>query len=787
MAIYYWISFYGATSSVFAQDKKIKIIGNIIEERTKQPIAYATILIADVATLSPITGTTTLDDGSFSVETDDTDFYVEISFMGFASKKIETFEVNGNIIDLRTIALTEDFHMLNEVVISAEKSQTIFKLDKRIFNVGSDLSSTGASALDVLNNVPSVNVNIQGQISLRGSQGVQILIDGKPSAIASEQGNALGSLTADMIERIEVITNPSAKYDAEGTSGIINIVLKKEEKKGVNGSATLNTGAPNNHSFGLSLNKRTEKFNLFSQLGVGRRTFPWEEISENHNLSTNHFIQSSGGGDFNETYINTILGTDYFIDKLNIITLSGQFAYELEKKDAYLDFNFFEDDPTATNRYRRYEKATANNPKFRYELQYKKDFKRHKDQTLLFSALGHFFAKNEESTFTSNNTATDAAPPQIARNDYKLAEYIFKLDYTHPFLEKYTLETGSQYLINDVGNNYSISSFIGHAWEENPNLSNIFDYNQSVFALYATSAYEGEKWGIKLGLRIENTDLEIDLKNTSEHYQYDYTNLFPSVHTSYKIFDYFSLQAGYSKRISRPSLWDLNPFYDLGNNYYITTGNPNLQPEYTDSYEITSIHSIAKVSINWSVFYRHTKNVIEDVIVYEDNVSISRPDNVGINNVIGLELNAKYSPFDWLTLNNDFNYGSFNREGAYGATSLDFSGNRWSNVIIGKFKLPGNFSMEASGNYESGYQTFQQEISDSFYANFGLRKKIIKGKLILNLSIRDVFASRRYEYTTKQPDYYLFKNVKQGRFITFGVSYGFGKGEAMEFSGQKMF
>ena len=538
---------------------------------------------------------------------------------------------------------------------------------------------------------------------------------------------------------------------------------------------------------GLVLINERKKINLFSQLGIGRRTFPWEEISENRNLITNNFIQSSGGGDFNETYINTILGTDYFINKRNVITLSGQFAYELEKKDAYLDFDFFEDNQTATNRYRRYERATANNPKFRYELQYKKDFKRHKDQALLFSALGDFFAKDEESTFTTNNFAADADPQQKIRNDYKLAEYIFKLDYTHPFLEKYTLETGSQYLINDVGNDYAISNFVDNAWEENPNLSNIFDYNQSVFALYATSAYQGEKWGLKLGLRLENTNLEIDLKNTSEHYQYDYTNLFPSAHTSYKISDYFSLQAGYSKRISRPSLWDLNPFYDLGNNYYITTGNPNLQPEYTDSYEMTSIHSIAKASINWGVFYRHTKNVIEDVIVYEDNVSISRPDNVGINTIMGIELNAKYSPFNWFTLNNNFNYGSFNREGTYGEISLDFNGNRWSNVMTGKFKLPENFSMEISGNYESGYQTFQQEISDSFYTNFGLRKKIIKGKLILNLSIRDVFASRRYEYTTKQPDYYLFKNVQQGRFITFGVSYGFVKGEAMEFSGQKMF
>lgn len=765
----------------------IEIKGTVIEETTKQPVAFATVLLLDKETKQSITGTTSLVDGGFSIKTHKTNFYIEISFMGFNTKTLTNQIVANGIIDLGEVVLSENAQALDEVIIQGKISQTVFKLDKRVFNVGADLSTTGASALDVLNNVPSVNVNIQGQISLRGSQGVQILIDGKPSAIASEQGNALGTLTADMIEKIEVITNPSAKYDAEGTSGILNIVLKKGEKNGINGAVTLNTGIPNNHSLGLSLNKRTEKFNLFSQLGVGKRTYPWEETSENHNLTTNNLIQSSGGGDFHENYINAILGTDYFINERNVITLSGQFAYETEKKDAHLDFDLFENGQTLTNSYRRYENATANNPKFRYELQYKKDFKRHEDQTLLFSALGDFFAKDESSTFTTNDAATDADAPQKTQNNYKLAEYIFKLDYTHPFLDNYTIETGAQYLINDVGNDYAISSFIDNNWETNPDLSNVFDYNQNIFALYLTSAYEEEKWGIKWGLRIENTDLAINLKTTSEHHQYTYIDWFPSVHTSYKVSEKFSLQAGYSKRISRPSMWDLNPFYDLGNNYYITTGNPNLQPEYTDSYEITSIHSLPKTSINWGVFYRHTKDVIEEVIDYQDNVSVSKPDNVGVNNILGVELNAKYSPFNWLTLNNDFNFGSFNRLGTYNETSLDFSGNRWTNMMSGKFKLPANFNMEVTGNYESGYKTFQQDISDSFYTNFGVRKKIVNGKLILNLSIRDVFASRRYKYTTKQPDYYLFKNVQQGRFVTFGISYGFGKGEAMEFSGQKMF
>ena len=272
-----------------AQLQTVTITGKVIEVGGI-PVEFATVLVANPADQKPITGTTTVEDGSFVLETEATDFYIEVSFIGYRKKTIENPTIVDGKIDLGTVTLTEDSQQLDEVVVEGEVSQTVFKLDKRVFNVGADLSSTGASALEVLNNVPSVNVSIEGAVSLRGSQGVQMLINGKPSAIANEQGNALGTLTADMIDRIEVITNPSAKYDAEGTSGIINIVLKKEEKKGLNGAVTLNTGVPNNHSLGLSLNKRTEKFNLFSQLGLGRRTFPSDNETENRNLVDEHAI-----------------------------------------------------------------------------------------------------------------------------------------------------------------------------------------------------------------------------------------------------------------------------------------------------------------------------------------------------------------------------------------------------------------------------------------------------------------------------------------------------------------
>ncbi|WP_298427274.1 outer membrane beta-barrel family protein [uncultured Kordia sp.] len=774
--------------SVNAQQNTEITITGIVIESNNVPIEFATVIIADNNTQKGITGVTTNENGEFSITTTASNFYIEVSFIGFKNKKIQNFPIKNNRIELGKIILSEDQSQLDQVVVRAEKSQTVFKLDKRVFNVGSDLSSTGASALEILNNVPSVNVNIEGQISLRGNSGVQILINGKPSVLASEEGNALGSITADMIDSIEVITNPSAKYDAEGTSGIINIILKKNEKKGLNGSVTLNTGIPNNHSIGVSLNRRTEKFNLFSQLGYGRRTFPRESESTSLNRATETTLSTIGESDKNEKFFNIILGTDYHINDLNVITLSGHYAFEDEKENSNQVYQFIDNTATTTDAWNRRELTTASNPKWQYELQYKKDFKDHKEHSLLFSALGTSFSKDKTSNF--NNTTTVGNIPdalQEALTSFAQNEYTFKLDYTHPFAEKYTIEIGTQYVIDDVSNDYQVRDFINNAWVNNTSFSNIFDYNQNVLGIYSTFAYEAEKWGIKGGLRLENTNLETKLINTNERNTQKYTNLFPSIHTSYKITNDLSLQAGYSKRIYRPRLWDLNPFFSFRDNFNISTGNPNLNPEFTDSFEITSILKFNQGSLNVGVYHRATKDVIEDISTFENNVTTSQPSNIGTNNVTGIELNAKYNATNWVTFTTDFNYNTFVRKGQFEDLIFDFNGNQWSSRLTGKFKLPLDFTLETTGNYRSKFKTVQGEVADNLFMNLGVRKKMMKGRLNVNLSVRDVFASRRRQSVTNQVNFLRTSDSQSGRFVTIGISFGFGKGEAMEFSGQKHF
>ncbi|HZJ20217.1 MAG TPA: outer membrane beta-barrel family protein, partial [Pricia sp.] len=382
-------------------------------------------------------------------------------------------------------------------------------------------------------------------------------------------------------------------------------------------------------------------------------------------------------------------------------------------------------------------------------------------------------------------SGADRDATQQTRTDFKEAVYTFKLDYTNPFTEEWTMETGAQYVLNDVSNDYEVNDLVNGFFVNDLGLTNIFNYDQKVLGLYGTGSYEGKKWGVKGGIRLEQTDLGTFLATTEEANDQNYTNFFPSLHSSYKFNDKISLQAGYSKRIYRPRMWDLNPFFNIRNNFSIRQGNPELQPEFTDSYEITSIYILGKASLNFGVYHRYTTEVIERVSTFEDNVSTFRPENIGTNKSTGIEFNAKYSPAKWLTLNGDFNYNQFQRDGIFETTVFDFNGDQWSSKLMTKIKFPADFGLEMTGNYQSSYQTVQSEVSDQLFMDLGLRKNILKGKAVLNLSIRDLFASRVDESQIAQADFEVYNRRQRGTFIALGFSYGFGKGEAMQYSGQQ--
>lgn len=782
--LFYLLVLVFSVNSLSAQSTKLTVVGEVVEEQGLQAVPFATVAVRERQTDLLIAGVTTDLDGRFSVVLGQSNVYLEIGFLGFETKQILDITTQEGKADVGRVLLSENSALLSEVLVAEERSRIEFRVDKKVFNVGNDLSSTGMGALEVLSNVPSVNVNIEGEISLRGASGVQILVDGKPLLLGDDQSKALGTITADMIEKVEVITNPSAKYDAEGTAGILNIVLKKEEKKGINGALSLNTGWPENHSVGISLNRRTEKFNLFTQLGAGYRSLPRYSESINYDSTSRKAINSEGTSYRDETFYNVVLGADYHINQRNVLSLSGKFAYEIEEQPSYTEFDLFDANNELVSAWNRTETTDATNPKWEYNLQYTKEFKNNEDHTLLISGQGSFFGKEQSSEFI-NEAVMGAIPAnnQQTRADFQQIDQIFKLDYTNPLSKLITVETGAQYVINQVGNDYAVSDLVDNEWILDPNLTNNFEYDQGVFGVYGTGLYEKKKWGVKMGLRVENTELNTLLTNINEANRQNYTNLFPSFHTSFKVSKVFSVQAGYSRRIYRPRLWDLNPFFNIRNNFNIRTGNPDLQPEFTDAYELTGIAIFKKLVLNTAIYNRYTTEVIERVSFFENNVNTTTPVNVGTNNTLGLEVNTSYKLSKAVSFNGDFNYGIFKRMGTFNDQVFDFNGSRWSTKLVTKLKLKKGFDLELTGNYESTYQTVQTTVSDFAFMNIGLRKKLLDNKLVMSLGIRDVFASRIQESIAYQNNFYLYNFRQRGRFMTFGLSYGIGKGETMTYSG----
>ena len=360
------------------------------------------------------------------------------------------------------------------------------------------------------------------------------------------------------------------------------------------------------------------------------------------------------------------------------------------------------------------------------------------------------------------------------------------MDYTKPFKEFWTLESGAQYVKNDVRNDFEVRNQDSSGeFIIDEGLTNDFEYHQNVLGVYSTIAYEGDIWGVKFGLRAENTDLRTLLVNTNEGNDQNFTNLFPSFHTSYKLSTGISVQAGYSKRIFRPRLWDLNPFFNIRNNFNIRVGNPNLLPEFTDSYEVGAIFIYEKISFNSSVYYRYTSEKIDRVSFFENGVTTWMPMNIGTSKATGIELNFKYTPASKIVINGDANYNLFQREGDFENQQFDFTANQWFTNLTTKYKLSSDLDFEITGRYESSVQTIQGMQQDNLYADLGLKYKIMKGKAVFNFSIRDIFASRIDRTTIDQEDFYTFSYRQRGRFITLGFSYGFGKGEAMQYSGRR--
>lgn len=745
--------------SLFAQPMNGIVKGKVVDVDTQAPLEYATITIFSQKDSSIVTGDISNDKGIFSIETRPGKHYAKIEFIGFQSKIINDVIINreNKMADLGIIKLGVNTETLVEVEVRAEKSSVQMALDKRIFNVGKDLANAGGNASDILDNVPSVAVDVEGNVSLRGSEGVQILIDGKPSGLVGiGNSDGLRSLPANLIDRVEVITNPSAKFEAEGSAGIINIVLRKQRKKGLNGSFDFTLGDPNIYGTAINLNFRRKNFNFFTNFG----------INYGKNLGGGNAYQEFYRGDTTEITIidreqnrgglsgNVRLGADYFFNDNNIITTSFLYRLGQDENISTVDYrDFLNSENNFIGNTFRTDQETEDESKLEYALTYTKKLEG-KGHELVADIRFQDNTEEESSEFDEVYRLSDGTPTgtadylQRSNNEEGERRLITKLDYVKPFGKDKKLEAGYQGSYRTIKNNYLVEEQIANNdWIVFDGLSNDFEYNENIHALYTSFGNKINKFSYQIGARVEYSDVLTELKQTNETNPREYFNFFPSTFLTYDLPNNNAIQASYSRRLRRPRFWYLNPFFTLSDARNRFTGNPDLDPEFTDSYEIGHIKYWDKGSLGSSIFYRHTTGVIERVITDVQEVdsliiTVRRPENLSTKDDLGFEFNFSYTPYKWWKINGDMNLFRSITDGSNLNTAFQADTYTMRGRITSRTTIKKKTDIQLRFNYRAPRKTTQGTREAMYHVSLGMSRDVFKKNGTLTLSISDVFNSR---------------------------------------------
>lgn len=738
--------------------KKLGVTGTVKEEHGAV-IPYATVALYQASDSSLVNGATTNDKGKFEVLADAGSYFVKVKFLAFEEVTIEGVELTNKSVDLGVVELSESATMLAEAVIEADRNQMELKLDKRVFTVGQDLSNIGRNASETLDNLPSVNVDVDGNVSLRGSGNVQILVDGKPSGmIGMDPANALRQIPSELIDRIEVITNPSARYQAEGEVGIINIILKKDDRKGVNGTFSARAGYPENFGASANINFRQKSINWFAQYGINYRRNPGGgnlyQIYDSPD--TTYSYRREREHVRSKLSHNVRAGADIFIDKTNTITVSGLFRYgngDNTVENTYRDFNTF---GTQTETVVRSEDEKELERTVEGSISHTKNFSREGHKWT--STVQYYFESDNEDGDLSELSDAAGVPPSFQRttNAEEERNFLFQSDYIHPMGEEGKLETGVRIANRSIRNDYSV--FVrdeGDDFSIVDSLDNNFNYDEAIYAAYLMYGNKIGSFSYQAGLRAELSDIGTELTETNEENNRSYFDVFPSVHLGYQINDLNSVQLTYSRRLSRPHFRSLLPFFNFSDNRNFYAGNPNLEPEYTDSYEAGYLLFGNKGSFMSSVYYRHRTGVIERISLADDRGVTTRiPVNLGVQDAYGLEFNVSYRPFQWWSLNGDLNLYRAITTGSYEGQSLGSDTYTWNTRITSKFSVGKKTDVQLSGYYRAPRKLAQGESKGLYSLNLSASRDVLKGNGTIGLSVRDLLNSRKWQSTTEGQYFY---------------------------------
>jgi outer membrane cobalamin receptor len=772
-----------ASAHGFTDDDNGSISGKVMDSSNSEPVEFATVSVY-TADSALVTGNITSVDGSFNIQVPDGQYYIKVQFISYQNQTVKNVRITreNRKVELGDIFLQQDTKLISEVTITGEKSQMVIDLDKRTFNVGKDLGNAGKSASEILDNIPSVTVDLDGNVSLRGSQNVQILVDGKPSGlISADNPAALKSLQGSLIDRVEVVTNPSARYEAEGMSGIINIVLKKDEQKGVNGSFEVSAGHPHDYRAGANVNFRRQKTNFFLNYGASYHERPGDGSSIQHFMfpDTNYYTNVERNRLRTGWSHNLRGGADYFINDKNTLTAAAFIGLSDEKNNTNLWYRDQDQEGNLQEITWREDNEQELERNIEFSLDYRLKFDQ-KDRELNVFVQYIEEGETEESDIREKITTfygealEDDPILQRSLNEESQRDILVQADYIHPFGDKGKIEAGYRSDLKFINNPYAVEEKNENGdWEYLEGFTNDFSYTENIHALYAQAGNQFNKWSFQLGLRSELSNVRTYLKQTDERNDRLYFDLFPTIHTAYKFNEVNSIQLSYSRRINRPRFWYLNPFNNYTDSRNIRTGNPDLNPEYTDSYELGYLMNTAKTTIFVAGFFKNTDGVIERISeVDEEGITYIFPHNLSVQNSFGLETNISVDPFSWWTLSGDINAFRAITSGEYNGESLESDDYSWNSRLNSMMRFENDMNIQTTFYYRAPQKTTQGERLAYYNLNLAVSKDILKGNGTLTLNIHDIFNTRKYRYIIDRPNLYSENEFRwSSRSISLSIVY----------------
>lgn len=772
------------------------ITGKIVDSKSNQPVDFATVSLFKSQASQPIRAVQSDMDGGFNISNVPNGTYIlKISFLGYQPFSSDSLRVNSQsaITNLGTVKMSPSTStVLKEVVVEAERSSIQLGIDRKVFSVNQSLVSEGGSATDLLANVPSVSVDIDGNVNLRGTNNVRVLIDGKPSSIGGNIAQILQSLPASAIESIELVTNPSSKYDPEGQSGIINIVLKKNKKIGLNGSVSASAGSNNNYNASTNLSYRDGKMNVYGNYNFRNGNRLGGGFNNTQFLSTNGLVNNTSESTRTDINNTLKLGADYYINAKTTVGLSGNINFRennsLENLD-YLVANIPSQNGSSFRTSNRDDNSSG------YDLSM--DFNRQ------FAKKGHGLTANisfgqssedgsqefNQEFFTQAGAKKDSVNKRNNENSEFDTNYNIQLDYSLPINEKQKFEAGLRTSLrnNDESQYSEVYSELNDDFNIDYSLSNNFFLDDQVYAVY--SSYQNqltENFGFQFGLRAEQAYLTTQYKTFGGtdrdivEGKLDYLRVYPSLFLTQKLNNGQQLQLSYTRRVNRPRGWQINPFADVSDPNNIRVGNPGLRPEDINSFELSYIKYWKALTFTSSAYFRQVNDVVEGIrLPLPDNnaATITQFFNLTSNRSSGLELISKadLSKSLSLTSNLNFFYSQFQGNEEFNIKSSD--GFNWNANLTGNIVFPKNITAQFNGSYRAPRVSAQGRSKEMYGMDAALRMELLKNNAgSISFNVRDIFNSRRFGQTTETAFFIQeFERQMQGRMATLTFSYRFGQ------------